>query len=1213
MDEQLELIIDVQAKGILATTAEIKAAQDALDNLNREGALTEKVVDHVSTALAAQKKRLESAANQWKKLSTENVNARKELAAYQKQAEKDRNLAATQAAKGTDRMEGVLGRGAEAERSLDVTRSTRAAKDLAASWDAEFKALSRATDARKQMASEAEAGMARMVSATGKGADAERRLNAERSRGFQTSKQLQASWDAEFKALTRATDAQERHAQSINATRYANYDLANTLLRTSAVLTAAGIGAVVVGAQFERSFADVERTLQPGSYSIANLRKELTDLSREIPKSFAELSTIATLGNQLGIAGEDIIEFTRTVSQFSTITGMSVEETALAFGQLGNLLGVLPKDYDRLASAIALVGVNSAATETQIVSIAREIAPAARAAGLTAEQVIGLSGALGSIKVPPERSRSTILQFFEKLNTVAATGGEGLENFAKVVGVTAGELESMVRSGQGEEVLRRFIGTLDAKDTVEVTQALQALGLAGLRTNPTMRALADNVGLLNRAFGDSKQGWTENTELQRQYEIILDTLTEKWNLFVNGLMEFVAVIGSSVGPGLGVMLDGATDLLNVLADFGQSGFGQFLLQIGQGLLWAVAAWAAMRGAIALATGSALAFQAATQFLQGAGMKNAVLGLAGALNIYTPAAKGAAAGTWNLRAGLLALGKATVVVGLIQLLFTVLTDLKGAGDFVISMLVGLAQAVVATARVVSSFLGGLPGGGVFKDWANGLQDAHDSLDQFNKSAHQEWGNFARDMGWINDETKNVADSAEDIDFKPGLNPEIPDEFDKELQGVAKTVRTLTDYASDLASVWNRAFEIQFGPQQALDAITKQWIDIRKAADDSALAVRGYKTEINGLKNDQANLQYWLSVATKYKDEKRAAEIRAQMEENSQKLAEAEAKLREEKEKQNRTLTGNSEAAIRNRKTITDLVTSNLAYLQALAASGASSAFVKSEAERLRAELYNQGIELGYRRSDLDLYAEAFDGVKVAIDNVPKNITVEANVDPALQALNEFVAKAAQAGYDAGQTWGNNFGTGMAEGISLSERQAAFAATQLGSSLGAKLGDGIKSSFTSSTSSSSGSNRFSDPGIPGYAHPGNMAIDIGEWIRGLFGWADGGFTGRGARYQAAGIVHRGEYVIPKPLVNQSTGLPYADALGRLQRGAPGRSGYAGGGFVNPSTSSIAGMIASFGPMAEMQLRQAFQAILKMDSQVVATATGRVNSNSNTLGAS
>lgn len=44
-----------------------------------------------------------------------------------------------------------------------------------------------------------------------------------------------------------------------------------------------------------------------------------------------------------------------------------------------------------------------------------------------------------------------------------------------------------------------------------------------------------------------------------------------------------------------------------------------------------------------------------------------------------------------------------------------------------------------------------------------------------------------------------------------------------------------------------------------------------------------------------------------------------------------------------------------------------------------------------------------------------------------------------------------------------------------------------------------------------------------------------------FADGGYTGNGSKYQPAGIVHAGEYVVPKEQVDQNTGLPKAGALG------------------------------------------------------------------------
>ena len=41
----------------------------------------------------------------------------------------------------------------------------------------------------------------------------------------------------------------------------------------------------------------------------------------------------------------------------------------------------------------------------------------------------------------------------------------------------------------------------------------------------------------------------------------------------------------------------------------------------------------------------------------------------------------------------------------------------------------------------------------------------------------------------------------------------------------------------------------------------------------------------------------------------------------------------------------------------------------------------------------------------------------------------------------------------------------------------------------------------------------------------------------GWAEGGYTGQGAPNEVAGVVHKGEYVLPQEMVDQNTGTPKA----------------------------------------------------------------------------
>lgn len=58
----------------------------------------------------------------------------------------------------------------------------------------------------------------------------------------------------------------------------------------------------------------------------------------------------------------------------------------------------------------------------------------------------------------------------------------------------------------------------------------------------------------------------------------------------------------------------------------------------------------------------------------------------------------------------------------------------------------------------------------------------------------------------------------------------------------------------------------------------------------------------------------------------------------------------------------------------------------------------------------------------------------------------------------------------------------------------------------------------------------------------------------GFAEGGYTGKGSKYEPAGIVHKGEYVAPQHIVNNPIAQPHISALESMRT-----KGYADGGFV------------------------------------------------------
>lgn len=75
--------------------------------------------------------------------------------------------------------------------------------------------------------------------------------------------------------------------------------------------------------------------------------------------------------------------------------------------------------------------------------------------------------------------------------------------------------------------------------------------------------------------------------------------------------------------------------------------------------------------------------------------------------------------------------------------------------------------------------------------------------------------------------------------------------------------------------------------------------------------------------------------------------------------------------------------------------------------------------------------------------------------------------------------------------------------------------------------------------------------------------------LSGYADGGYTGDGDRYEVAGVVHRGEYVVPKPIMDNPRVVDAVGTIEAIRRnkilgsgipsGTPA-AGYADGGYTS-----------------------------------------------------
>lgn len=479
--------------------------------------------------------------------------------------------------------------------------------------------------------------------------------------------------------------ANNETAGRLPAMRYALYDVSTQAAATGVALTALSLAPTAMAVSMDRAFADVQRTTETTGSAATDMRAEFEELYRSLPTDWASITNIGSLAGQLNIAAGSVAEFTSLVTKFAATTDVTVEASATAFGRLSTVLDVPASEFENLGSSILKVGVNSVATETQIINISTQIASMAAYANISAADVFGLSAALASLGTQPELARGTITRLFSQIDMAVGQSGDKLDNFARLTGMSADEFSAAWGSEGGSiDVIQRLMTGLDnvTASGESAFSALSSIGITADRDTPTLLRLAQNSDLLAQSLADANQGYDEGTALQEQYSIIASTTAEKLTILGNNFKNLIENIDGLKGP-LSLTVDVLIEFLgwlNEIVDNPVTGWvvglvsamaliGGVLSLVIAGITRAVGGFTALYGVVKVATASMAGFTASTvNAAAGAaatsttvrGTAASMLALAAGTNVANTALK-ALLVTTGVGLGLVALS--TVVSGL----------------------------------------------------------------------------------------------------------------------------------------------------------------------------------------------------------------------------------------------------------------------------------------------------------------------------------------------------------------------------------------------------------------------------------------------------------------------------------------------------------------------------------------------------------------------
>lgn len=364
-----------------------------------------------------------------------------------------------------------------------------------------------------------------------------------------------------YRRAEREMAKQAATAKRLADEQHAAMERTGRAMMIGGAVIAAGLGlAAKAAVDWESAWAGVQKTVDGSPEEMAALEGELRKLATTLPATHAEIAAVAEAAGQLGIKREDVAAFTETAIAMGVSTNLSAEEAATGMARLSNIMGTSSSDVDRMGSALVALGNAGASTEGEILAMALRIGAAGRQAGMTEGEVLALANAMSSLGIEAEAGGTAISTVIKKVNSAVIDGGEELEAYAEIAGMTASAFATAWRR-DAAGALSTFVAGLQRvqESGGNVNAVLEDMGLDGIRVSDTLLRLGGDVDGLNASLALGNQAWAENDALMNEANKRYETSASKIQIARNAIADAAIDVGALLLPALASVVETVAD------------------------------------------------------------------------------------------------------------------------------------------------------------------------------------------------------------------------------------------------------------------------------------------------------------------------------------------------------------------------------------------------------------------------------------------------------------------------------------------------------------------------------------------------------------------------------------------------------------------------------------------------------------------------------
>jgi len=330
----------------------------------------------------------------------------------------------------------------------------------------------------------------------------------------------------------------------------------------TAPIVALGATAIKSSVNFESAFTSVRKTVDATEEEFEGLSDEIKQMSTEIATSADDIAEVVAIAGQLGIENEHLTEFARTMIDLGNSTDIVAEDAASTLAKFANIMQMDQSLFGNLGAALVDLGNNYATTESAIMEMSMRLAGAGHQVGLSEAQILGFAAALSSLGIEAEMGGSAFSKALVKMEVAAATGGQALEDFASISGLSAEQFK-LLWENDPAAAFQAFIEGLARMDEegMSAIATLNEIGIAEIRLRDTLLRVTNAHELFTETQATATAAWNENVALTTEAEKRYATTASKLTNLKNTALLFAQQIGDDLNPTIQQLIDKGNELL----------------------------------------------------------------------------------------------------------------------------------------------------------------------------------------------------------------------------------------------------------------------------------------------------------------------------------------------------------------------------------------------------------------------------------------------------------------------------------------------------------------------------------------------------------------------------------------------------------------------------------------------------------------------------